>query len=60
MFDEEKKLWKTEIGIGKLDGPLLCTLWGNTEHQSRERARVHYDLLNKVMEADGLLKVIIK
>jgi hypothetical protein len=49
FYDNERDLFRTDIGINNSDGPLLCSVWGNTERQSRDRANSFKILLESVV-----------
>lgn len=38
-YNEDKELYGTYIGYDKRGLPLFCTVWGNTEAQSRNKAK---------------------
>lgn len=48
LYDADKDLWGTYIGLSDKNKSLTCTAWGNSEQQSKERARRLGDLLNSL------------
>lgn len=50
IYDHDKMLWGVYIGLSDKNKTLTCTAWGNSEYQSKERARRLGDLLNALHE----------
>lgn len=48
FYDDEKCIFGVYIGLSDKDKTLICTAWGNSEYQSKERARRLGDLLNSL------------
>jgi len=46
VFDEDKELFETHIGLDNEERTLLLSVWGKTEDQSRLIAQIMSDKLN--------------
>lgn len=55
FLDQEKNLWGTYVGFENNGKTLYCTVWGNTERQSIDRAEGHAKLLNTIKGIGGTL-----